>query len=104
MIVETFDKKVDEFIKSLDITSGTKVARMLNLLEQFGPILGMPYSRSLGNKLFELRIRGQQEVRIFYTFYRGKAFLLHGFIKKTQKTPLKELEKAQTKLRALTPI
>ncbi len=102
MIVKTVDQKVDDFIKDLELTTGTKVSRMIDLLERFGSTLGMPYSRSLGNKLLELRIRGQQEIRIFYTFHDDRTILLHGFIKKTQKTPAKELEIARTKLKTLT--
>lgn len=102
MIVRTFDHKFDDFIMSLERPTGTKVGRMIDLLEQSGSLLGMPYSKSLGNNLFELRARGQQEVRIFYIFYDNKAILLHGFVKKTQKTPLREIETAQAKLKILT--
>lgn len=104
MIVKTFDDILDDFITQLEKPIGTKVARHINLLEQFGSELRMPYSKSLGNHLFELRIRGQQEVRIFYTFHEDKAVLLHGFIKKTQKTPAREIETAMSKAKVLTSI
>jgi phage-related protein len=102
MIAKTFDVKVDDFIKSLNRSTGTKITRHIDLLVRFGNQLRMPYSKSLGENLFELGIRGQQEIRIFYTFNNGIAILLHGFIKKTQKTPPKELKTALTKLRVLT--
>ncbi len=104
MIVKTFDDIVDDFITQLEKPIGTKVARHIDLLKQFGSELRMPYSKSLGNHLFELRIRGQQEVRIFYTFYENRAVLLHGFIKKTQKTPAREIETAMAKVKTLTSI
>ena len=102
MKVKSFDEKVDDFIENLQKPVDARADRMIDLLKQFGTDVGMPYSKSLGNKLFELRIRGQQEVRIFYTFYQGEAVLLHGFIKKTQKTPLREIETAKKKIKALT--
>ncbi|MBI3952491.1 MAG: type II toxin-antitoxin system RelE/ParE family toxin [Candidatus Doudnabacteria bacterium] len=51
-----------------------------------------------------LRIRGQQEVRIFYCFHENSACLLSGFIKQSQKMPKKDLEKALDKFRSLTGI
>lgn len=102
MIIETIDQKFDDFIRGLETPTRTKVGRMIDLLEQSGSLLGMPYSKSLGNNLFELRTRGQQEIRIFYTFYNNRAWLLHGFIKKTQKTPRREIAIAEVKLQALT--
>ncbi|MDP2585681.1 MAG: type II toxin-antitoxin system RelE/ParE family toxin, partial [Candidatus Levybacteria bacterium] len=81
-----------------------KVSRTIILLRTFGNRLRMPYSKSLGNNLFELRVRGQREIRIFYTFYNGEAILLHAFIKKTQNTPFREIESAKIKLKALTKI
>lgn len=89
MVVKTLDLKVDEsvqkFVRSLEKSTISKFARLTNLLQQFGSNLRMPYSKSLGNNLFELRIRGQQEVRIFYTFHKNKAVLLHDLSRKLKK-------------------
>ena len=104
MNVKTFDQKVEDLITSLDKPVYAKVSRTIILLRTFGNALRMPYSKSLGSNLFELRARGQQEIRIFYTFYDNEAILLHAFIKKTQNTPLRELETAKAKLKALTSI
>jgi phage-related protein len=104
MIVRTFDVKVDNFIKSLGKPTGTKISRHIDLLVRFGNQLRMPYSKSLGNGLFELRIRGQQEIRVFYTFSDGIAILLHCFIKKTQTTPRREIKIALVKLNILTNV
>jgi len=62
----------------------------------------MPYSKQILRKLYELRIRGQQEVRIFYCFHQGQAVILHSFIKKTQKTPRKEIKIALNRIYVLT--
>jgi phage-related protein len=56
----------------------------------------MPHTRILGSGLYELRVRGQQEVRVFYIFTKGStSYLLHAFQKKTQETPKKELNIAR---------
>ena len=102
MVVREFDQKINDFIKSLGIETGPKTVRHVVLLGQFGSQLRMPYSKKLSADLFELRIRGRQEVRIFYTFHKSEAVLLHGFIKKTQKTPQREIDISITKLKLLT--
>ena len=96
------DNKVEKFIKSLEKPIMAKVLRTIDLLDMFGHQLRLPHSKSMGNKIFELRIRGQQEVRIFYVFHKMTAVLLHGYIKKTQQTPKKELKYALRKINDLT--
>jgi len=82
---------VDKFVQSLDEVARAKTLRQVELLQTYGTDLGMPHSKSLGG-LVELRVRGKSEVRIFYVFAKGKQiFMLHGFLKKTQTTPNKEL-------------
>jgi phage-related protein len=56
--------------------------------------LRLPHSRAMGNGLFELRPKGKEGIaRIFYCTLVGKRIvILHGFIKKTQETPRKELD------------
>lgn len=102
MNVKSFDRYIENFIESLPIEIGAKVVRSITLLEMSGSYLNMPHSKKVADKLFELRTRGQQEVRIFYTFHQGSAILLHGFVKKSQKTPPKEIEIAQNKIKMLT--
>lgn len=62
-----------------------------------------PLSKALGGNLWEIRVRsGNDILRIIYTFTKGKKIvLLHGFIKKKQKAPIKELEIARRRLRQL---
>lgn len=95
------DKSVEKFVPTLEKLTISKFSKLTNLLEEFGNLLSMPYSKKISRNLFELRIRGKQEVRIFYTFQNGNAVLLHGFVKKTQKTPRKEIEIALDKLISL---
>ena len=102
MEVRLFDKVIEKFIASLEKSTIAKVLRTIDLLEAFGYLLGSPHTKKLTENLFELRIRGKQEVRIFYTFYKNKIVLLHGFIKKSPKIPQKELQLAFKKLKSLT--
>jgi phage-related protein len=79
-----------------------KFARIFDLLKERGTLVGMPYVRSIVNsKLFEIRVEQDTNIyRIFYVAYTGERFiLLHGFQKKTQKTPKKELDIAETRLK-----
>jgi phage-related protein len=97
-----YDPDVREFIFSLESSTRAKVFRMIGFLEKFGHEIRPPYSKKVSDELFELRVRGVQEVRVFYTFYNSSAYLLHGFVKKSQKLPAKELGKAVKNKRLLT--
>ncbi|HEY4510046.1 MAG TPA: type II toxin-antitoxin system RelE/ParE family toxin [Candidatus Paceibacterota bacterium] len=101
MEIRNFDDSIEKFIEALERQTIAKVFRAIDLLEGFGPRLGMPHSKKIDHDLFELRIRGVQEVRIFYTVHRTSIVLLHGFVKKSQKTPKKEIRTAVQRIRAL---
>lgn len=90
-------KPVEEFLDSLPIKMRIKAIDSLDLLEQYGNQLRMPYSKALNDGLFELRIKFSSDIsRIFYFFYVGnKIVVTNGFVKKTQKTPQVEHVKAQ---------
>ena len=94
------DKPVEEFIKSLDKKVQLKIGRSLDLLEDFGLEGAYPHVKKLtGTFLWELRILGADSIRIFYVTVIGTIFLLlHGFKKKSQKTPRKEIVIAQKRL------
>lgn len=94
-------KPVMAFIDSLDVKLRVKVMGILELLETYGACLGMPYTRHLVDGIYEIRASMQgNTVRILYFFAKDKRIVLtHGFVKKTQKTPKRELERAQ-KIRA----
>jgi phage-related protein len=67
---------------------------------EFGPNLGMPHTRALGEGLFELRVKGLEGIaRVFYcTVVQRRIVMLHAFIKKSQKTPKRELDIAKRRL------
>jgi len=97
-----FHYDVRDFFESLQRPTRTKLARSIRLLREYGQNLSMPRMKFIVDGIFELRIRGQQEVRVFLVFHQGQAHLLHGFVKKTQKTPRKELEVAKKRKLDLT--
>lgn len=104
MEIRIFDDALERFIQSLEKPTIAKVLRTIDLLEMFGQRLGMPHTKKVSERLFELRIRGRQEVRIFYTFHKKSVILLCGFVKKSDKTPRKEIRIAVNKLQALDTI
>ena len=92
------EKIVKRFIYSQESRIRTKATHLLDLLEAYGPRLGMPYVKRITNNLYELRIRGKEEIRIFFSFKGSYIYLLHVFKKKTQKTPQKEINIALQRL------
>lgn len=91
-------KPIEDFVYLLQPSTQAKLARQIDLLEEFGPRLGMPNAKPIGDGLFELRVRGKQEVRMIYIFVLGKnIYLLHGFIKKAQAISRRDLGIARTR-------
>lgn len=96
---------IKEFIMHLREKSATnkdarinfnKVVAYLDILEEMGTRIGEPVTKHLDGEIWELRPLSN---RILYAFYDGNTFLLlHHFIKKTQKTPSREIEKAKREL------
>ena len=92
-------RPVEEYLAKLGTKEKTRVRFGLELLEQLGLELRAPHVKSMGNKLWELRIRGQRQHRIFYFAFTGKTLiLLHAFTKKTQQTPAAEKETAMRRM------
>lgn len=94
----TYDDSIKKALLKLEESSITKILRTIDLLERFGKDLRMPHSKKISESLFELRVKGRQDIRIFYTFRKNNGVLLHLFVKKSQKTPIKELSTAQRRL------
>jgi phage-related protein len=71
------------------------------MMEDFGPSLGAPYTKPLGKGLFEIRAKGQEGIgRSFFCTLKGQEIIvLHSLIKKSQKTPKKELKVARKRLK-----
>ena len=76
-------------------------ARITERMQVFGPHLGMPFTRPMGEGLFEVRAKGKEGIgrALFYTTAGHTILILHAFIKKTPKTPRRDLELARRRLR-----
>lgn len=88
---------VERFILKQDLKMRASIFRVLELLELRGHELREPFSKSLGEGIFELRISCEgKNCRILYFFKTGKRIILtHAFIKKTKKTPPAVIRKAK---------
>lgn len=86
-----------EFLLGLDTKMRAKMLRTISLLADNGPDLREPFSKPLGDGVFELRAKvGSDISRVLYFFIVGRRVILtNGFIKKTQKTPAAEMERAK---------
>jgi len=92
------ESPVTDFIFSLENRLKAKVIRTLETLEEFGNIQELRetlYTKSITGKLWEIKI---DNIRLFYTIKTGEIWILHGFIKKTDKTPIKEINIAKSRL------
>lgn len=94
---QTGERPAEEFLDSLDIKMRGKLVMTLKVLQEQGNRLREPYSKHLEDGIFEVRGKvGSDISRVLYFFYYGgRIILTNGFIKKTQKTPRGEIEKAK---------
>jgi phage-related protein len=94
------NQPVRDWIKGLSSEDRHLVCRDIQKVE-FGWSVGMPYCRSLGNGLWEVRsdLTDGKIGRVVFCVVRGRMVLLHSFIKKTQKTPAKDIELALRRMK-----
>ena len=98
-----FNPKVKE--ETLKFPDGilADLLHILDIIEEFGPDVGKPYTASMGRGLFEIRARGKEGIgRSLFCTVKGKeVIILKSFIKKTQKTPQKEIEIARKRMKEI---
>ena len=94
---------VREWLLALDERSRRIVGRDIATAE-FGWPLGMPLCRNLGGGLQEARsnVTGGRIARVLFVVHSDRMVLLHGFVKKTRKTPKRDLELARQRAREIT--
>ena len=94
---ENGEKPAWDFIMGLETKMQAKVIRGLSILEESGTELREPYTKSLGDGIFELRSKVASNIsRVLYFFMEGSNIIVtNGFIKKTDKTPPSEKKKAK---------
>lgn len=95
------ENPVKEFIDSLAKTQKSKIFRVFQYMQEFGLQTPLPHVKKLiGTSLWEIRILGQDNIRVLYAApQKDTILLLHGFVKKKQKTPIRELGTALNRFR-----
>ena len=98
-----FNHKVEAEVLAFPAGILANFLHILEMIEEFGPALGKPHTAPMGSGLFEIRAKGKEGIgRAFFCAVKGREIvILHSFIKKTQRTPKKELEKARRRFKEL---
>lgn len=95
-----YNRAVFDEIMALPKTTKARYVALTDMMMRYGSNIGMPHTKAMGDGLFEMRIKGQDNIaRVFYCTQKNKNIVvLHSFIKKTQRTPKKEIEIARKRL------
>ena len=98
-----YNKKTEN--QTLSFPNGilANLIHILELIEKFGPNLGKPHTAPMGKGLFEIRAKGKEGIgrSFFCTIKNNEIVILHSIIKKTQKTPKKDLEFAIKRMKEI---
>ena len=99
--INYFSENVRKIVDNWPVGIRAFYARITDRIKLYGPNLGMPFTRPMGNGLYEIRARGKEGIgrAFFCTVVGSKIIILHAFIKKTKKTPQKELKIARQRLK-----
>ena len=98
-----YSEAVRAMVDGLPLTLRARYQVLTRRLAESGPNLGEPHTKALGEGLFELRLKGAEGIaRVFYCTLKGRRIvMLHGIIKKTDKTPPRERRIAETRLQEI---
>jgi phage-related protein len=99
--VTFYSQRVEEEILALLAGILARFLWYAERMEAYGPDLGMPHTRAMGGGIFELRIKAAEGIaRVFYrTVVDRRVVFLHQFVKKTDKTPSRELNVARRRMK-----
>ena len=100
-MVSFFSQRLEAEILALPAGFVARFLKYAERMELYGPDLGMPHTRAMGQGLFELRLKAADGIaRVFYcTVVDRRIVMLHQFVKKTDKTPPKELDIARRRMK-----
>ena len=98
-----YSDAVQEEILALPDTLAARYIVLTRRMEALGPNLGEPHTKAFGNGLFELRLKGAEGIaRVFFcAIISRRVVMLHSYVKKTDKTPLRELAVAESRLKEI---
>jgi phage-related protein len=99
--ISYYSKAVQEQIIELPDTLAARYVVLTRRMVALGPNLGEPHTKAFGDGLFELRLKGAEGIaRVFFCTLVGKRIvMLHSFIKKSDRTPLREIDVAETRMK-----
>lgn len=99
--ISYYNPDVLEQIFDLPISLQARYIALTQRMIEYGLHFGLPHTDSFGGGLFELRLKGIEGIaRVFFCTVVGREIvMLHSFIKKSQKTPNKELRLAKLRMR-----
>ena len=88
-----YNQSVADEVQRLHISLKEKYFAIADKMLEHGPNLGMPFTKPLGQGLFEIRAKGQAGIArgFFCTISKNKIIILHVFVKKTEATSLEEM-------------
>lgn len=100
-----YSESLQAEIMALPVTLQARYIGLTARMMEYGANLGQPHTEAFGEGLFELRLKGTEGIaRVFYcTLVGRKIVMLHCFIKKTQKTPVKERKIAEKRMKEIKP-
>ncbi|MFN0300267.1 MAG: type II toxin-antitoxin system RelE/ParE family toxin [Burkholderiales bacterium] len=98
-----YNERIEAEIQTLPAGLLARFLRYAERMEVYGPDLGMPHTRPMGKGLFELRLKAEEGIaRMLYCTKVGQQIvMLHQFVKKTEKTPRKELNIARKRMKEI---
>jgi phage-related protein len=90
-------REIDEWPEGIRASYRSIAARVV----EYGPDLGLPHTRAMGNGLFEIRAHGREGIgrALFCTIVGQRVVVLHAFIKKSPQTPEADLRLARKRLK-----
>ena len=99
-----YSESVQHEILELPDTLAARYIVLTRRMMTLGPNLGVPHTKAFGHGLFELRLKGAEGIaRVFYcTLIAKRIVMLHSFIKKSDKTPLRERKIAEARMKEVT--
>ena len=99
--IKYFNNNLEDDILNLPEGLLARYLRLTDLMLQFGANLGLPHTKAIKSGLFELRVKSKEGIaRVFFCTKIGKKIvMLHSFIKKSQKTPKKEINIAKSRMK-----
>ncbi len=99
--IKYYNKNIEEEILSLPDGLLARYLRLTDLMLEFGANIGLQHTKPIETGLFELRLKSKEGIaRVFFCTKVGKKIImLHSFIKKSQKTPKKEIKIAKSRMK-----